>query len=374
MSFGKDIAYFFGINRKNCVNLRIIFETTDSMASIPAPTYEGIKKSLAAKNYAPVYVLHGEEGYFIDALVAEFEKILPDSEKDFNQYVLYAPEVEPGMVADLCRRMPMMAERQVVILKECQSARADKLEKLKTYVADPNPTTILVICSRGAVLKGKELMGALKKGKAVIFESPKIKEYNIAPYISDYIRKKGLSADQKSVEMLRDFIGVDLSRLYKEIDKLAELLPPRASITPEVIERNIGISREYNTFELTDALCARDAAKVFRIVMYMRNNPKNYPLVMVIGTVFNLFSDLLVAYYAADRSDAGIMAALGLKNNFALKRIKQGMQAYNPYQLVEIIGAIRDFDVKSKGVESRQNEHLLFYDLMYHILTAPGRI
>ncbi|MDE6040390.1 MAG: DNA polymerase III subunit delta, partial [Muribaculaceae bacterium] len=159
-----------------------------------------------------------------------------------------------------------------------------------------------------------------------------------------------------------------------EIDKLAELLPPRASITPEVIERNIGISREYNTFELTDALCARDAAKVFRIVMYMRNNPKNYPLVMVIGTVFNLFSDLLVAYYTADRSDAGIMAALGLKNNFALKRIKQGMQAYNPYQLVEIIGAIRDFDVKSKGVESRQNEHLLFYDLMYHILTAPGRI
>ena len=344
------------------------------MASLPAPTFQGIKKALAAKDYAPVYVLHGEEGYFIDELVKEFENILPEEERDFNRYVLYAPDTEPGMVTDLCRRIPMMAEHQVVILKECQSARADKLAKLQSYVADPSPSTILVLCSRGAALKGKELMAALKKGGAVIFESKKIPEYNIAPYISDYIKSKGMSADTKSVEMLRDFIGADLGRLYSEIDKLAQLLPPRAAITPEIIERNIGISRDYNTYELTDALCSRNAVKVFRILAYIRNNPKNFPLVLVSATVFNLFADLLVAYYAGDRSDMAISQALGLKNSFALKRIKQGMASYNPYQVVEIISAIRDFDVKSKGVESRQNEHLLFHDLMYHILTASGRV
>lgn len=344
------------------------------MAALPAPTFEGIKKALAAKDYAPVYVLHGEEGYFIDELVKEFEKILPDEEKDFNQYVLYAPETEPAMVADICRRVPMMAERQVVILKECQSANANKLAKLQSYVTDPTPTTILVMCYRGAPMKGKELMAALKKGKAIIFESKKISDYNAPAHISSYIRQKGLSADQKAVGMLVDFIGTDLSRLYNEIDKLAQLLPPNAAITPEVIERNIGVSREYNSFELTDALCNRDAGKVFRILAYMRANPKALPTVMVVGSVFTFFSDLLIAYYCADRSDAGLTAELGLKSRYALGRLLKGMSAYNPYQLVEIIGAIRDFDVKSKGVESRQNEHMLFHDLMFHILTAQGKL
>lgn len=343
------------------------------MAAAPATSFEDIRKSLKKGEIAPVYILHGEEGYFIDALAKDFENLLPEADKEFNQYVVYAPETEPETIINLCRGVPMMADRQVVIVKEAQSARADKLAKLKNYLAAPVSTTVLVICSRGAVLKGKELFDAAKKGGAVIFDSKKIADWNIAAYISEYIRKKGLNADQKAVEMLHDFVGTDLSRLFNEVDKLASLLPPNASITPEAIERNTGVSREYNSFELVDAIAARDPRRVFRILAYFKSNPKAVPLVMATASIFNFFTDLLVAYYTPDRSDAGLMAALGCKP-FALKRIKLGMSRYNALQIVEIIGAIRDFDVKSKGVGSRQNEHELFHQLAYHILSAPGRV
>lgn len=342
--------------------------------ALPAPTYEGIKKAIKAREFAPVYLLHGEEGYFTDSLAAEFENVLSEDEKAFNQYVLYAPETEPTQVIDLCRRIPMMAERQVVILKEAQAIRADKLAKLAPYLADPVPTTLLVICCRGAQAKGKELMNAVKSGNGVVFESKKIQDYNIPAYIGAYIRQKGLSADQKALEMMRDFIGNDLSKLYNEIDKLATILPPNASVTPEVVERNIGVSKEYNTFELVDAFAARDAAKVFRCLAYFRSNPKAVPLVLATSSVFNFFADLLIAYYAPERTDAAISDVLKLRNQFALRRIKQGMASYTPFQLIEIISAIRRFDAQSKGVGSRRNEHQLFYELAFHILSAPGRI
>ena len=344
------------------------------MAAVPAPTYESIAKSLSERRYAPVYLLHGEEGYYIDALAKRFEDILPDDEKTFNQYILHAPETEPSQIMDLCRRMPMMSERQVVILKEAQAIRADKLNKLHSYVADPAPSTILVICCRGAVAKGKDLLAALKKSGAVIFESKKVTDYNAPALIGNYIKSKDMSAGQKALEMLRDFIGTDLSRLFNEIDKLASLLPPRAEITPDVIERHIGVSREFNSFELVDAIAARDGAKAFRILAYFRSNPKAVPLVMATASVFNFFADLLQAYYSPDRSDTGIMNELKLRNQFALRRIKLGMSRYTAVQVVEILSAIRNFDVQSKGVGSRQNEHQLFFDLIYHILSAPGRL
>ncbi|MCH5221910.1 MAG: DNA polymerase III subunit delta [Muribaculaceae bacterium] len=339
-----------------------------------APTFEGIMKSLKQKNYAPVYFLHGEEGYFTDALAKEFENILPEEEKAFNQYVLYAPEVEPSQIIDVCHRMPMMSDYQVVIVKEAQAVRADKLAKLAPYFKNPVSTTILAVCYRGAQAKGKELMSSLKEGGAVVLESPKIRDHNMPAYISSYVRQKGLSADQKSLEMLRDFIGLDLSRVYNEIDKLAGLLPPNAAITPDVIERNIGISKDYNSYELLDAFATKDGKKVFNCLAYFKSNPKAAPLLMVVGTVFNYFADLLIAHYTPDRSDHGLLEALKLRNPFFLRRIRQGLVNYNAIQVVEILSTIRVFDAKSKGVGSRQNEHQLFHELAFHILTAPGRL
>ena len=332
-----------------------------------------IIKSVKERKLAPVYLLHGEEGFYIDQIAAEFENILTDDEKVFDQYILYAPDTDPSQVIGICKGVPVIGQRQVVILKEVQAVRADWITKLTHYLADPVPSTVLVICSRGASLKGKELTAALKKGGAVVYESKKLADYNALPYIQDLVKEKGLVADAKALQMLLDFVGTDLSRINNEVSKLAMLLPPGGAMTPEAVERHIGISREFNTFELVDALAARDARKAFRIAAYFRSNPKAAPLVMVTPQIFNFFADMLMAYYSPDRTDHGLETAVGIRNFPQLKRLKQGMANYNPFQIIEIIGAIRDFDVKSKGVESRQNEHQLFQELIYHILSAPGR-
>ncbi len=183
-----------------------------------------------------------------------------------------------------------------------------------------------------------------------------------------------MSIDAKGASMLHEFVGNDLSRLFNEVDKLCEILGSGAKITPEAIERNIGMSKDYNTFELLDALAARDAARTMRIVKYFNANPKAAPATLVTGTLFGFFSDLLLAHYAPDKSEGGIAAALGLKNRFAAKRFVTGMQRYNAFQVIECIGAIRDYDAMSKGRGSRQGEQPLLRDLVYHLLTAPGKL
>ncbi|MDE5628053.1 MAG: DNA polymerase III subunit delta [Muribaculaceae bacterium] len=344
------------------------------MASLPAPTFEGIKKMLAQKRPANVYVLHGEEGYFIDALAKEFEEFLPEEERVFNQYVLYGPDTAPAQILDVCRRIPMMADYQLVILKEAQAWSADMFDKIAPYLAEPTPSTIFVLCCRGAVIKGKEIKSALKKGGAVVFESKKVYENQAPAYIADYIKQRGLSAEQKALGMLVDFVGTDLSRLFNEVDKLASILPPGSAVTPEAVERHIGVSKEYNSFELVDAFAAHDSSKVFRILNYFRSNPKAAPLVMVTASLFNYFSDLMVAYYVPGRNPKDIAEALKITNRFALNRVLSGMKHYNPYKIIECLEAIRRFDACSKGVESRMNEHDLFHELAYHILSAPGRL
>ncbi len=337
-------------------------------------TFESLKAQLAKRQYAPIYLLHGEEGYYIDALVKIFEQILPVEERDFNMYTMYAPEVSPDTVMDACRRYPMMSVYQVVILKEAQAIRADQLNRLHLYASQPSPTTILVICCRRAVAKAKDLIAEIKKNNGVVFLSEKIKEYNAINYISSYIKIKGLNAEPKSLEMLRDYIGTDLSRLYNEIDKLALILGPNAMITPESIERNIGVSKDYNNFELIDALAQKDALKAYNIIEYFRLNPKNNPTVLTAMAIFGYFSDLLTLYFSKDKSESTLMAMVGAKWPVQFARFKSGMKNYNAYQVIEIISAIREFDAKSKGIDSRQNEYLLLKDLIFHIISAPGNI
>ncbi|MBQ7853595.1 MAG: DNA polymerase III subunit delta [Muribaculaceae bacterium] len=340
----------------------------------PAVTFEGLKSQLAKRKYAPIYLLHGEEGYYIDALVKIFEEILPPEERDFNMYTMYGPEVSPDTVMDACRRYPMMSEYQVVILKEAQAMKPEQLNRLHLYASQPSPSTILVICCRGAVAKAKDLIAQINKNNGIIFLSEKIKERNAVNYISSYIKLKGLNAEQKALEMLRDYIGTDLSRLYNEIDKLHLILGENATITPECIERNIGISKDFNNFELIDALSQRDAAKAFSIIEYFKNNPKNNPTAKTNISIFGYFSDLLTLYFSKDKSEPTLMAMVGAKWPSHFVRFKYGMKNYNAFQVIEIISAIREFDAKSKGIDSRQNDYLLLKDLIFHILSAPGVI
>lgn len=337
-------------------------------------TFESLKSQLAKRQYAPIYLLHGEEGYYIDALVKIFEQILPPEERDFNMYTMYAPEVSMDTVMDACRCYPMMSEHQVVILKEAQAINAAQLNRLHLYASQPSSTTILVICCRGAVAKAKDLIAEIKKNNGVVFLSEKIKERNAINYIASYIKLKKLNAEPKAHEMLRDYIGTDLSRLYNEIDKLALILGENAMITPESIERNIGVSKDYNNFELIDALAQKDSLRAYNIIEYFRQNSKNNPTVVTIMALFGYFSDLLTLYFAKDKSEANLKSMVGAKWDIQFAKFKHGMRNYNAYQVIEIVAAIRDFDAKSKGIGSRQNEYLLLKDLVFHILSAPGDI
>lgn len=342
--------------------------------SSSTPTYTELKRQLAARvSIAPVYLLHGEEGYYIDELVKDFENLVPEDERDFNLYTMYAPESGIETVMDVCHRYPMMAERQVVIVKEAQTVRADALNRLHHYVSQPNPTTVLVICCRGAQAKGKELLASVKKN-GVIFESKRLSERNILPVISSLIKEKGLNVDVKSLSMLRDYIGTDISRLYNEIDKLALILGSGAMVTPEAVERNIGVSKDYNNFELIDAVNQRNAAKAFSIIGYFADNPKNNPTVMTVSSLFNQFSNLLIYHYTRDKSQSGYMDALGLRSPWALKGYEQAAGNYNVRQTIDIISAIREFDTRSKGIGSRQNEYGLLKDLIFRIFTTRGII
>ncbi|MCH5326221.1 MAG: DNA polymerase III subunit delta [Duncaniella sp.] len=343
------------------------------MASTSSPSFTQLRADIRAGHLAPVYLLNGEEGYFIDELVKDFENLLPEEERDFNLTILYAPESGVDTPMDVCQGFPVMADRQVVILKETQAIRADTLNKLHHYASRPNPSTVFVICARGAVVKSKELVAAVKQN-GVIYTSQKLKDREIAPAIASLVQEKGLNIEPKALAMLRDYIGTDLSRLYNEIGKLSLILGKGSMITPEAIERNIGISKDYNNFELIDAINTRNANKAFTIVRYFANNPKSNPVVMTVTALFNHFSNILVYHYTADKTKNGYMNALGFRNDWQLKFFEPATRAYNVRQTIEIISAIRECDARSKGIGSKTDEYSLLNDLIFRILTAYGRI
>lgn len=344
------------------------------MAAPASITYTQLRQDIRKQKLAPLYILHGEEGYFIDELVKLFDEVIPEADRDFNLYTLYAPEVTPELVMSTCQRVPMMTDRQVVILKEAQAARADQINRLHAYASSPNPQTVLVICFRGAQAKGKDLLAKAKSSGAVIFESKKLNDRNIEPVITSIAREKGLNIEPKGLAMLRDFIGADAAKLYNEIDKLALILGPGSMITPESIERNVGVSKDYNNFELVDAIAVKDAAKAFTIINYFRANPKNNPAILTASALFSFFSNLLIAHFTRDKSPQSLMSALGIKWQSMLVKYEKGMRTYNAFKTIEIISALREFDVKSKGIGSRQNEYDLLHNLIFHILNAPGNI
>ena len=336
--------------------------------------FEPLRTSIRNRNFTPVYIIHGEEGFFIDTLVSDFENILPEDEKEFNLNVLYAPRIDLAQVPEICHRIPMFSDFQIVILKEAQSVRATDLNILIKYLSNPSPSTILVVAGRGDKLKGDFISAAKKSDHVTIFEPKKIYDNELPGYITNFVREKGLSIDGKALNMLVEYIGSDLSRLYNEIGKLTEILGKGAMLTPEAIEKHVGFSKSYNAFELIDALAAKDAKKAYRIVDYFTRNPKAVPTVMVTAALYGYFSDLLTIYFLKDKSESATMASVGAKNQFAFRRFAVGRRNYNAFQVIEIIRALRAFDRHSKGRDSRRNEYELLRELVYHILTAPGNL
>ena len=338
------------------------------------PSYSALHGDIQSGRISNVYLLYGEEGYFIDRLIEEFEELIPEEDRDFNLYNIYGPESSPQEVIEACRRYPIMSDRQVVILREAQVMNAKDINRLADYANHPTSTTVLVISMRGTKeANGKDLVSAVKKN-GVIFESKKLKDRDAVPYITKIIKEKKLNIETKGLAMLRDHVGNDLARIHNEIDKLTVALPAGATITPEVVEKNIGISKDYNNYELIDAIVERNVAKAFSIVAYFAANPKVNSTPATVSALFNFFANLMIFHFNPDKSAESQKRALGFKNDWQLKNYVTASRNYNASMTIEIISAIREMDTRSKGIGSRVDQYDLLRDLIFRILSLRGTL
>lgn len=315
-------------------------------------TCEEVLKELKAKKYRPIYYLMGEEAYYID-LIADYiaANVLTETEKEFNQTVVYGADVDVATVINAAKRYPMMSEHQVVIVKEAQAIR--NLEELTYYLQKPLHSTILVVCHKHGTLDRRKKLAAAIEKSGLLFESKRIKEAQLPAFITSYMKQKGIDVEPKATAMLADFVGTDLSRLTGELEKLVITLPANQNrITPEQIEKNIGISKDYNNFELRSALVEKDILKANKIIKYFEENPKTNPIQMTLSLLFNFYSNLMLAYYAPEKSEQGIAAMLGLKTPWQARDYLSAMRKYSGLKTMQIIGEIRYADAKSKGVNN----------------------
>ncbi len=332
-------------------------------------TYEEIVRNLRNKVYAPVYFLMGEEDYYIDRISDYIiDTVLTDTEKEFNLTVLYGSDTDIATIINAAKRYPMMSKYQVVVVREAQALR--NLDELVYYLQKPLESTILVMCYKhGALDRRKKLVAELEKA-GVLFESKKLKDAQLPGFITSYLKRKQVEIEPKASEMMAEFVGTDLNRMAGELEKLVITLPAgQRRITPEQIERNIGISKDYNNFELRNALIEKDVLKANRIIKYFEENPKNNPLQVTLAVLFNFFANLMLVYYAPDKSDRGIAAHLGLRSPWQAKDYENAMKRYTGVKVMQIVGAIRQCDAKSKGVgNSSVSDGELLRELVYFIL------
>ncbi len=330
--------------------------------------YQKIMSELKGGQYHPIYFLQGEEAYFIDKITHYIEEnVLADHERDFNQTILYGKDTSADEILSVVKRYPMMAEYQVVIIREAQHLK-NQLDQLKDYIAKPLQSTILVFNYKYGKLDGRKEVSKLF-AKHCLFTSDKIKDYRVPDWISTYVKSKGLNIDQRSAAMLSEYLGSDLSKISGEIDKLAISLEKGGAITPEVIQRNIGISKEFNIFELQNALLQRDVFRANLIVKYFANNPKNHPAVLIVPQLFSLFQKLMKLHFAKNKSnDKELAREIGV-HPFFLKEYKAAGRFYNPKRLAHIIELTRTADLQSKGVGATNlDSGEILKQLVYQIL------
>jgi len=334
-----------------------------------ATTHQQILQSLRKKDFKPVYFLHGPEPYFIDSIEKFIEEnALPEEQKAFNQIILYGKDVDANTVVDNARRFPMIAEHQVVILREAQMMR--ELKDLETYLQQPQPSTILVICHKHKKFTGKKLLDLASK-TGVVFESKKLYENQVFDWVQDHIRSLGYDITSHATNLLIEYLGTDVLVIVLELEKLALHLEKGVTINEEHIEEYVGISREYNVFELNKALGLRDIAKVSRILQNFSANPKRNPDVMVIGSLANYFARLYQLHFLKSEPDTVITKALGLRSSYALREYKQALRNYPLSKTMEVISTLKQYDLMSKGVDyssTGKDESALLKELVWKIL------
>ena len=334
---------------------------------------EEILNDLKKGKYAPVYFLQGEETFFIDQISDFIEKnAIDEASKSFNQIILYGKDVDVVTVLNNARRFPMMSERQLVMVKEAQNMRDLKLDagqqQLIQYLEKPVGTTILVFCHKNKALdKRKSLYKSIQK-HAVVLDAKKMYDNQVPAWIENYVKQKGYGINNKAVHILSDSIGNNLERLSNEIDKMLINFPEPVEINEDMVQKYVGISKDFNVFELQKALTTKDVVKANRIINYFAANPKSNPLLPVIAVLFSFYSKLLIAYGSQDKSDRGIASALKV-NPFFAKDYLYAMRNYSPGQVMKNISHLRRADLQSKGYYgSGVKEGDILKELIYNLL------
>lgn len=323
--------------------------------------YERIRADIVKRKFSPIYLLMGEESYFIDRLSESLaQTILSPAEQAFNQITVYGKDSEAGQVVNLCRQMPMMGVYEVIIVKEAQQMR--QIEKLSHYTSKPQNTTILIICHKEKSIDKRSALYKQCVKEGTVFESIRPRDYEITPWLTQFVSSKGLKISPKAVQMLTDHLGCDIAKISNELDKLIVSLPAgTVEITDVDIEQKVGISKDYNNFELCNAVAVQDMKRAMNIADHFARNPKDNPLLLTIMALYSVFRDLFIINYLRWQerqkgvpfpNDMDLMRILKKSNLYAIGELKQQAARWNNRRVFNILGLLRQYDGKSKGIDS----------------------
>jgi len=333
-------------------------------------TFQAIMQDLKNRNFAPFYLLMGEESYYIDTISNYIAShVLLPEECDFNQTICFGSDVTAVQVTDMAKRYPMMAEFQVIIVKEAQNIRS--LEALEGYLKKPVKSTILVWCHKNGKIDTRKKVIGLAQAMGVVFESKKLRDYQSPEFIQNYLKSKKATIDPKSCQMIANHIGSDLSRIVSELDKILIYLPnDNRRVTPDIVEKEIGVSKDFNAFELRNAIVSKDIFKANQIIKYCDNNPKAGSLYSFLPLLFSFFQNLMILHYTPNKSsEQDIARALDLNSTWGIKDLITGLKNYSARKTMDIISKIREVDGKSKGLDNPYTgagelmKELIFYVL-----------
>ncbi len=333
-------------------------------------TFQAIMQDLKNRNFAPFYLLMGEESYYIDTISDYIAShVLLPEECDFNQTICFGSDVTAVQVTDMAKRYPMMAEFQVIIVKEAQNIRS--LEALEGYLKKPVKSTILVWCHKNGKIDTRKKVIGLAQAMGVVFESKKLRDYQLPEFIQNYLKSKKATIDPKSCQMIANHIGSDLSRIVSELDKILIYLPnDNRRVTPDIVEKKIGVSKDFNAFELRNAIVSKDIFKANQIIKYFDNNPKAGSLYSFLPLLFSFFQNLMILHYTPNKSsEQDIARALDLNSTWGIKDLIIGLKNYSARKTMDIISKIREVDGKSKGLDNPYTgagelmKELIFYVL-----------
>lgn len=333
-------------------------------------SFDAIMRELKAGHFLPVYVLMGDESYYIDQISDYIQNhVLKPDQQAFDQIVVYGLDTNAAQLTDLAMQYPMTAPVRVIIVKEAQGMKS--IEKLEKYVKNPQSKTILVICYKnGTINRRTKFMSGVEK-VGLVFESKKLREWQLPGYVQSYLSKRKVAIDEKSANMIAESIGADLSRLHSELDKLLISLPEdNRCVSPEMVERNIGVSKDFNSFELRSAIVNKDVFKANQIIKYFDNNPKAGSVYSFLPLLFNFFQNLMLAYYAPNRVDKQSVANyIELKSLWGVTDYMTGMRNYSGRKTLQILDKIRETDTKSKGLDNpNTSTGDLMKELIFYIL------